>query len=95
MSKVVVMAAHYVDEGLRVLLAEDSFIYVVNESDDLVYCYESECWPEWSRARTVAELIPFAHNYQPSRLAKQHLNYCRARGVEDQMTLSEWENETE
>lgn len=39
--------ARYVDEGLRVVLAEDWFIYVVRESDNLMFQYITEIWPEW------------------------------------------------
>ena len=92
-------AGLYTDEGLRVLLAEDFYIYVLNESDGLIYVYCTEMWPSWLEASPVFDqppvlaMIPFAHHYTPERLAKSHLSYCEARGTQDQMTFSEWEAE--
>jgi len=66
----------HTDEGLRVVLAEDWFIYVVRESDNLMFQYVTECWPEWadvdpaglgcSDHLTVHAMIPFAHKHIPS-----------------------------
>lgn len=95
------MSAHtqttqqYVDEGLRVLLAEDWFIYVVREADNLVFVYNTELWYEWldvPEGATVAAMIPFAHDHTPSPLAKVDRNYCTARSVggQDQETLESW-----
>ncbi|HLJ26607.1 MAG TPA: hypothetical protein VKY85_07840 [Candidatus Angelobacter sp.] len=88
----------YTDEGLRVLLAEDWFIYVVNEADGLVWIYNTELWPEWTddavpnfEEPPIIAMVPFAHRHQPQRLAKLSCNYCHARGPEDQQTLAEFE----
>lgn len=76
-------SAQYTDEGLRVVLAEDWFIYVVRESDNLMFQYITEMWLEWGDVcahcylgeqstctakpggHTVADLIPYAHDYTP------------------------------
>ncbi len=73
----------YTDEGLRVVLAEDWYIYVVRESDGLMFQYDTELWLEWGEVcercyiqadgpcpqkHTVADLIPLAHDHTPRPL---------------------------
>lgn len=58
----------YVDEGLRVVLADDWFIWVVDESTGLVWNYVTELWPEWldvPEGAPITAMIPHAHNYRP------------------------------
>jgi hypothetical protein len=94
------MSKQYTDEGLRVLLAEDYFIYVVRESDGLIFSYVTEMWEEWLNFGTnekgedngpVSKLIPFAHRYTPRPLAKHSFDFCYAHSTEEQMTLADWE----
>jgi hypothetical protein len=92
----------YTDEGLRVLLAEDYFIYVVRESDGLIFSYITEMWQEWldlgmnekgEDNGPVSKLIPFAHRYTPRPLAKTCFSFCYSHSTEEQMTLADWEAE--
>jgi hypothetical protein len=91
-------ASQYVDIGLRLLLAEDFFLYVLNEANDRVYFYQTELWYEWlevaehpsDERATVADLIPYAHKYRPSPLAKMECDHCVARTPEEHMTGEDW-----
>lgn len=81
MTSTIAEIVRYTDEGLRVVLAEDWYIYVVRESDGLMFQYVTEMWPEWGDVcercylsladepcdtkHTVADLIPYAHEYTP------------------------------
>lgn len=85
----------YTDEGLRVLLAEDWCIYVVNESDSLIYYYNTELWQEWldyddQAPNAIWQMIKHAHKYTPYPMAKMTCDYCEARGNHDHMTIEDW-----
>jgi hypothetical protein len=92
-------APPYADEGLRVLLAEDYFIYVVNESDNLIYAYDTERWEEWASINLrealrdeigTAAMIQFSHRYTPKRVAKIQYGNTWCVDPAHQMTLADW-----
>ena len=47
MTKRIEQRYDYVDEGIRVVHVEDWFIYVVRESDQQMFFYNTELWVEW------------------------------------------------
>ena len=63
----------YTTTDLRVVLAEDWFIYTVSITSGLMYFYNTEMWLEWGHpnvdtAKEVDQMIPFAIHHLPSPL---------------------------
>src|SRR5208282_4584357 len=86
----------YTAPGLRVVLAEDWFIYVMDETTEHMWVYNTEMWYEWGEIPnafgedttkpqpTVDVMIPYAKGHTPEPLMKDD---------GQQLTLQEFENE--
>jgi len=94
--KPIAAGPQYAAPGLRVVLAEDWFIYVTDETTEHMWVYNTEMWYEWGEIPnafgedttkpqpTVEAMIPYAKGHTPQPVMKDD---------GQQLTLQEFETE--
>jgi hypothetical protein len=94
--KPIAAGPQYTAPGLRVVLAEDWFIYVTDETTEHMWVYNTEMWYEWGEIPnafgedttkpqpTVEAMIPYAKGHTPKPVMKDN---------GQQLTLQEFQTE--